>query len=443
MKFSQCIAILTLCGLAAGCSKKELILEGERYGVREALIGAEPGAEPLDPTEQAAIPGITLPQQVALADWPQVRGNAAHKVVHPALPASLTRVWSANIGSGDSRRHQITAEPVVAAGRIYTMDARSKVMAHDLAGKALWSADLTPLSEANKDATGGGLAYDEGRLFVTTGFGRLIALDAATGEEIWTQRTEATVTGAPAVADGLVYVVGRDDRAWAVRADNGRVQWQLPGTPSPSGMIGGAAPAVSGQTVIFPLASSELVSVLRQSGVRVWASVLSGQRRGYSYARISDITSDPVVDGNVLYAGSQSGRLAALDLASGEVLWTAEEGSYSPVWPSGGSVFLISDQNELLRLDAATGEKLWGVELPYFTKAKVKRRKAIFAHHGPVLAGGRLIVTSDDGMIRFFDPADGAALGSLDLPGGAASGPVVAGGTLYVVSARGQLHAFR
>jgi outer membrane protein assembly factor BamB len=83
------------------------------------------------------------------------------------------------------------------------------------------------------------------------------------------------------------------------------------------------------------------------------------------------------------------------------------------------------------------------VQLPYFTTQKAKRRDAIFAHFGPVLAGGRLVVASDDGLLRFFDPATGAALGELALPGGAAAGPVVAGQTLYVVSGRGQLHAFR
>jgi outer membrane protein assembly factor BamB len=114
-----------------------------------------------------------------------------------------------------------------------------------------------------------------------------------------------------------------------------------------------------------------------------------------------------------------------------------------PVWVSGGSVFLISDQNELVRLDGATGERIWGAELPLFVKERERRRKSIFAHYGPILAGGRLIVASDDGQLRSFNPTDGSALGSVDLPGGAASDAVVAGQTLYVVSGNGQLHAFR
>ncbi len=55
---------------------------------------------------------------------------------------------------------------------------------------------------------------------------------------------------------------------------------------------------------------------------------------------------------------------------------------------AGGSVFLVSDQAELVRLDAATGQEIWVKDLPYFRRDRGKRRKAIFAYFGPVLAGG-------------------------------------------------------
>ena len=106
-------------------------------------------------------------------------------------------------------------------------------------------------------------------------------------------------------------------------------------------------------------------------------------------------------------------------------------------------MFLVNDEARLVRLDAATGDLIWSVEMPYFVKEKIKKRKAITAHYGPVLASGRLVVASGDGILRFFNPADGALLSTLDIPGGAAAQPALAGGTLYIVSGNGQLHAFR
>ena len=83
------------------------------------------------------------------------------------------------------------------------------------------------------------------------------------------------------------------------------------------------------------------------------------------------------------------------------------------------------------------------MDMPYFTKDKDKRRRAIVAHYGPVLAGGRLVLASTDGLIRSFDPASGALVATAELPGGAASAPAVAGGVLYVVTKDGKLRAFR
>jgi outer membrane protein assembly factor BamB len=83
------------------------------------------------------------------------------------------------------------------------------------------------------------------------------------------------------------------------------------------------------------------------------------------------------------------------------------------------------------------------VQLPVFLTDNTRRQSERYAHFGPVLAGGRLIVASSDGVIRQFDPVSGAGLGDIALPGGAASNPVVAGGTLYLLNRDGQLVAFR
>ena len=94
-------------------------------------------------------------------------------------------------------------------------------------------------------------------------------------------------------------------------------------------------------------------------------------------------------------------------------------------------------------MDALTGEIIWAQDLPFFTKTRIKRRKSIYNHYGPVLAGGRLILVSDDGGMRQFDPVTGSLISNSELPDGAATNPVVAGGTMYLVTENGQLHAFR
>ncbi|MCU4651848.1 PQQ-binding-like beta-propeller repeat protein [Roseibacterium sp. SDUM158016] len=428
----------------AGCGNREVILPGERFGTRVPLVetlsgGASAGAE-----EQVdAARAINLPAASTYASWTQRGFDAQNRTPHAALSASPTQVWSANIGQGNSRRNRITADPVAGSGAVFTLDASAGVRAHSISsGGLLWSADLTAGFDRGGNVSGGGLSLDGDTLYATTGYGELVALDASSGAVRWRQRLGAGL-GTPTVSGNSVFVVSRDNRAWAISTDVGRIQWELPSAPAQALRAGGAAPAVADGTVIFPYGSGELVAARRDTGVRTWATAVAGGRLGVAYSNISDITGDPVVAGGTVYAGNQSGRVVALSAATGERRWTATEGAYSPVLVAGGSLFFVSDRNELIRLDAETGDRIWGTELPLYVRERERRRRAVFTHYGPILAGGRLVVASGDNQIRFFDPVGGNLVGSVNLRGGAASHPIVVNNTLMVVTGDGRLVAYR
>jgi len=201
---------------------------------------------------------------------------------------------------------------------------------------------------------------------------------------------------------------------------------------------------VGDRAVIFPSSAGFLTAVLKiGGGTKVWQVSIAGKRLGRAYAMTYDVTGDAVIDGKVIYAGNASGRTVAMSVSSGEKLWSAQEGAMGPVAVAGGSLFLINDEAKLVRLDAETGQTIWSVEMPYYTTDKVKKRKGVYAHYGPVIAGGRVMVASSDGLLRAFDPTDGSLTYSAEIPGGAAAQPAVAGGVLYVVNGKGQLLAFR
>lgn len=434
--------------LLAAC-EREVILPGERFPVRAPLDASQPVegqpaplAPPDQPVNQSA--PISIPAQTANAEWTHRGGDARHHGPNGALSAAPQRVWSVGIGTGNSRKNRVSAAPVVAGGRVFAMDALSDVSAVSTSGALLWKVDLTPDFDRSSTVSGGGLAYGGGRLYATTGFGEVLAIDPVSGGVVWRQRTDSPATGAPTFDNGLVYVVGRDGSGWAIDAATGKVRWQLPGTPASAGMLGAASPAVSDNVVIFPFASGQLAATLKTGGTQVWGGAIAGRRLGRAYATIlGDITGDPVIVGRTAYLGTAAGRTAAIDTATGEKLWTADDGALNPPLVVGGSVFVVNDQAQLVRLNATTGERIWAADMPYFTKDKVKRRKGIYAHYGPVLAGGRIAVASSDGALRFFSPVDGTLVASAEIPGGAASPPALAAGMLFVVGGNGQVHAFR
>lgn len=431
MRVRLSFAVLGLALLAA-CGEEDVILSGDRFDIRQQPV-----------FNNQTVP-ITLPAAQTNQDWGHRNGSPSHSITHPALPAVLTPVFVADIGEGDSASARITSHPVVSGGVIYTVDARALVTATTVNGAQLWQRDLTPATDGRADASGGGLSVADGRVYIATGFGEITALDAATGAVAWVQDLDAPANAAPTVRGDLIYLVARDSAAWALNAANGRIVWQQSGAPSSANFGGGSSPATSGEFVVFPFPSGEVLATYPLGGIPRWSTVVSGERLGNAAGVISDIAGDPVIAGARVYIGNFGGRTVAINLADGERLWTAGEGAISPVWPVDNAVFLINDINELVRLDAESGLPVWRQALPGFEEDRnTRRQKRVFTHYGPVLAGGRLIVTSSDGFIRQFDPASGALTGEIALAGGAASGPVIAGGTLYVLSKTGQLHAFR
>lgn len=438
----QMTGLCALCLLVA-CGEKEVILVGERENIRGAQADGGTQSALAQQTVTGEIPPLSLPPTRANSSWTQGIASPITRPAHPQLSAQPRLLWSVDIGAGDGRRTRITADPVVADGRIYTLDAEARVSAVSTGGQLIWSTDLTPKNDNSSDASGGGLAYSDGVLFVASGFGRLTALNAATGAQIWQQNLRATATGSPSVAGDLVYLVAGDQLAWALDRKTGRIAWQLSASPDVRNALGAPAPAITDKYVIFAFGSGEIQGAFRKGGLRRWDAQIAGRRPGFSSGLISDISGDPVVVGERVYVGNQSGRTVALNLGDGERLWTAPDGPLNPIWPAGDSLFMISDRNELLRISAKDGRRIWGTPLPFFTKDKPRRQAEIFAHHGPIIAGGRLIVASNDGLIRFFDPTNGRELGQISMPGGATTNPVVAGGTLYLVTSKGELLAYR
>lgn len=428
--------------LLSACQESEVILPGKREDVRSILQ-----AEVEDADAPAFIANesrdIALPQTTLNTDWAQGIGTQEYRVAHAALGANPQLVWSAKIGAGDSRKHRITADPVVAGGLIYTLDASSLVSATSTSGAKVWSRDVRPERDSAGDATGGGLVVFDGVVYISIGYGELVALDAATGEVRWTQQLDATGSGQPVAHGKLVYVLAGDDTGWAIEADTGRIAWRIGGSSSVANVLGAPAPVISDDLTIFGFGSGELQAVFRRGGLRRWDTSVIGSRPGRALSKIDDVTGSPVVNNGVIYTGNQAGRTIAVEANSGKRIWTANDGAIGPIWPAGDSVFAITDRNELVRLDAGDGSKIWGYKLPNFVKDRPRRISEVFAHHGPILAGGRIIVTSNDGKIRGFDPRDGSLVNSIDVPSGATTAAVVAGSTLYVVGRNGQLHAFR
>ncbi|MGB1065227.1 MAG: PQQ-binding-like beta-propeller repeat protein [Paracoccaceae bacterium] len=436
-RFGIALALVSSIVLA-GCSDREVILPGKREPILKLEPSATEGAGTL-----SAPKAFAMPRQKNNVAWPQGHASPSTQVVHAALSAAPKPLWTLSVGTGDRARNRITADPIVAEGIVFTLDSLSVLTATSTSGSRLWSRDLTPSFERAGDADGGGIAYGDGVIFVSTGYGVLHALDPKSGSALWKQELKGSGNGRPSYFDGVVYLVSQDSVAWAIEAATGRIRWQLDHLSDVNNMSGSTGPAISEKLVVFGFGAGDLQAAFRGGGLTLWNATLAGGRSGRAVATIDDIATSPVISGSTVFAANSSGRIAAMHLDSGARLWTAPYGARSPLWPAGGSLFFVNDLGQLMRLDATDGSKVWSVDLPGFVSLRQRKSKDVVPHHGPVLAGGRLLLASGDGLLRQFDPETGAERSAIRLGSGATANPIVADGILYVLCRDGKLRAYR
>lgn len=430
------LLIAALAGaLLAGCSGDDKTpLPGERHAVMVFDRDAAP-----DP--RIADLSVVLPKSYSNAAWAQTAGAPSHVMHHLTLGEHPNEAWSVDIGAGSDSHRTLMTVPVVAEGRVFTMDSEFEVRAFDAKdGAEIWS--FTPgVPDEDDEAFGGGIAYDEGRLFVTTGFGGAIALDAKRGRALWRQKLPGPVRSAPTVAGERVFMVTIDNQLVVLDAATGRKLWTHTTVSESAGLLGGSSPAVSGSTVVVPYSSGELFAMRAENGRVVWSDNLTAFRRLDALATLAHIRGSPVVDRGMVLAISNSGRLVAIDQRSGRRLWERRIGGVDTPWVAGDFIFLLSNEAELFCLTREGGRVRWLRQLPRYADPKDKEDPILWA--GPVLVGDRLVVVGSNGAALTVSPYTGEPLGRIRLPDGVMLPPVVAENSIYFLTEDADLIAYR
>jgi outer membrane protein assembly factor BamB len=435
-KIALALAAVALLG---GCNpfkkdKPKTPVVGERISVLT-------GETDIEIDEATAAMPFSLPAAVANEDWAQSGGNPAKSMGHLALGSSLGTAWTVSIGAGNNRSARLASSPVVAAGRIYTIDAVGTVKAFDTRnGGQVWSSSFG--ANVTRDSNyGGGVAFADGRVYATNGSGYVAALDAATGGAAWTVKPGGPLRGAPTVADGAVYVMSQDNQIYSLKVADGAQNWSSAAALEIAGVFGTGSPAVAAGTVVAGFSSGELNAYRYENGRQVWQDALSRTSMSTSVAALSDIDADPVIDGGQVFAIGKGGRMVALELNSGQRQWEQNIAGMSTPWIAGEWVFVVTDEAKLIALHRNSGKVRWINQLPRWENEKGKKGPIFYS--GPVLAGDRLIVVSSQGTLINVNPDNGGFQSQTNVGASISLQPVVAGSTLYILDDRGRLTAFR
>ncbi len=430
--------IFLVVNILFACSEQDRILPGKREDAATSF-----GFSDQDKKQFTKSNAIKLQPMKANDQWRLIASAESKNYPNLMLSENLSEIWSVSIGKGDSRKKRLVTDPVFFENRIFTLDANSIASAFDVNGKLLWKQDLTPPGEKIGEIFGGGLTIGQNQLFVTLSYGFVFSLDSRTGEKKWSQRLSGAGNTVPVFDDGLVYLVSGDSKAWAISANNGRIKWKIDAIGNDTNLISNNAPATSKKYVVFGFGNGEIYTTFKKGGYVLWSSSLSGQNDGRVISAIDDIVASPVIVGQNVFVADGSGKVVSLKVESGERNWTAPFGSSGNLWVAGKSLFFISNTNHLVRLKIKTGDAVWMTELPSFSKKRFGGSKKNIRHYGPIIAGNQIVLASNDGFIRFYNPETGEQITELKIKNGATTNPIVVDKTLYVITQDGNLRAFR
>ncbi len=422
-------------------AQKQAPLPGTRIPIMKTTASA---ATNLAPANQP----IVLPPPVANIDWSQPGGVPSNAPGHLALGAAPKQIWSVSAGTGSSKAGKVTASPIVYAGRVFTLDAGAGVQAFAAnTGARLWRTSLIPSGEYGagnqlfslgsfsggnaRGGYGGGLAADNGRLYVATGYGTLSALDPASGKVLWSKNLKAPVRSSPTALADRVIVTTREGRVIACAGSDGTELWAASGLPEQASFIHSPSPAVAGEYVIAPFATGEVMALRIGTGETLWSESLTRARRGSAMAALND-AARPVIDRGTVFAVGHGGRMVAAQLETGERIWSANLSSTQPPAVVGGYAFVVTTGGQLRALERMGGKTVWSIRLP---GAKT--------WSGPILAGNRLWLISSKGVLISVDAATGRLASNVNIGNRTYISPIVAGGRMYIFTDSARLIALR
>ncbi|MDD4557198.1 MAG: PQQ-binding-like beta-propeller repeat protein [Alphaproteobacteria bacterium] len=428
--------MLASCGLF---SNDKIPLEGKRV---EALDG-ETYLKP----DYVGTFKVVLPKPVENIGWYQSGGSSEHLMPHLRSGETFEKKWDFSFGKGSSKGEYLLASPVVAGRVVFTIDSEAKVTAIRIDdGKEVWDRKLKPSDKSQRDVSmkGAGIAVSlmQKRVFATTGYGSVYALDIFTGKRIWKFDAEAPIRISPTIGGGLIFFQTIDNTLIALDAMTGQEAWRFKTIGEATVLVGGASSAYNyGKDVLIAAFSTGEIRAFKAStGSPLWSDFLISRNRMNSNSSINSINSNPIIDGDVVYAVGNNNVLVALDLRTGTRIWEKEIGSMNPMSVVGNSLFVLTSNLEMAALNKRNGDIVWSTKIS--AGKDLEKKVGAFAA-GPILIGQKLLVATSNGYVFAINPYNGQITASTDLGEGVEISPIAAYGYVLFTTDDAELIAYR
>lgn len=366
----------------------------------------------------------SIPNPMDMFSEEEVNPPAELVDIHDTL--TVLTLWSEDVGEG-AEEQRLKLVPFVHQGKVYAADAEGIVTALDASsGATLWEVETElPLS--------GGPGAGEGLVLVGSADGELIALDAVSGSEKWRSRLSSEVLSVPKIGLGVVVVHTMDGSLFGLNAATGENVWRYDHSVPVLTLRGSSSPLISGSVVVCGFANGKLAALDLTSGKLLWELTITAPRGRSELERMVDIDGELSIRDGIVYVTTFQGNLAAVTLNTGVMLWNRDMSSHAGVAVDSLQVYATDDEDHVWAVDPHNGAALW--------KQKQLHARRLTA---PAVLGNHVLVADYEGYVHWLSQVDGRMVARVRVGSDRIStAPVVVNGVAYIYGDGGELAAVR
>jgi outer membrane protein assembly factor BamB len=336
------------------------------------------------------------------------------------------REWTAGLG-GDSASLRLALRPIVVDGTVYAASHDGEVIAMSAQnGRRLWSVKT-------KLALSAGPEVDGGLVVLGSSDGDIIGLEAADGKERWRKSIGSEVLARPLIAKDVVVIRTVDGHVEGYSVTDGSSRWAVDEQVPRLTLRGTAPPILAGDRVIAGFDSGKVLAIDPRNGDVMWDAIVNAPHGRTELERLADIDAPPRVSGDDIFVVGFQGRVAMLALDSGQIWWARDASSYRGFTMDDDNLYLTNSDSVVMAMKRSDGAVLWEQD-------KMKRRGL----SAPALDGDALVVGDFEGYVHWLDKATGEIVARQKTDGERiTNAPVATDAGVFVQTDSGKLLAFK